>query len=589
MWRSIVSWVEAPAQAQGPVGRARVRVQHLVVFLLNVVGLPYVAAFWWLGLAEAAAVLVAVICLGTWGLFRRTRRGATDVGGLVVAAGFFLTISVALVARGGMTSNSAAWLLLAPVLAFMMVGPRHGVLVGMATALEFVLLWAAEAAGVPFPEGLPAWAEHWMIIIDYPVIALSVSAILWVQTGIWDGVIARLDAANGELEQQVQVRKQAERDALAAAQARYTFLATMSHEIRTPLNGVLGLTDVLLETEMSDDQRQLAGTVKESGQLLRSLLDDVLDFSKIDSGQLEIEAVPYDVTALAEEVVRLWGARAWERRLELAVVVGEGAPRVVVGDPTRLRQILGNLVSNALKFTDAGHVWIRIEAQGGLLRLSVQDTGKGVAPEAMEHIFQPFRQADSTTTRRHGGTGLGLAICRRLATAMEGTLTVRSTLGQGATFVLELPLRTSDEEVAAPAQPEVSAQLGGHRVLVAEDNPVNRMVIRRLLERHDVEVVMAEDGEVCVERWRDARPDLILMDCQMPLLDGYDATRRLRAQGATQPIVALTANTMPGDRARCLEAGMDDHLGKPVRPEELAEALGKWLGRVHAGGATPGA
>ena len=575
-----MGWILAGSPDAGPIERAQVRVQHLVVFLHVLVGPVYMVVFGWLGLWAAVSVLGVAIVGAVYGLLRYTRSGHADVGGIVVSMGFFLTIATALVARGGMTSNSAAWLLLAPVLAFMMVGPRHGVQIGAVTVLVFAGLWGLEFAGVAMPPGLPPEIAHVMILVDYPIVGGVIAALLWVQAGVWDRVVAQLDAGNRRLRDEVVERERAERSAMDAARARYTFLATMSHEIRTPLNGVLGLTEVLLDTPLDAEQRQLATTVRDSGELLRALLDDVLDFSKIDSGRLEIEAVPINLRQLCEDVLGLWRGPAGDASLQLQVVWTGSAPGWIIGDPTKLRQVLGNLVSNAIKFTDHGYVRIVVQADQALL-LEVHDSGIGLDPAASEHIFEPFRQADSTTTRRYGGTGLGLAICRRLAEAMQGTLTVQSTPGEGAVFTLRLPLRLAE----APPEPrpggaEVAEErrpLAGHLVLVAEDNAVNQVVVRRLLERHGIQVVIADDGEACVQQWQACHPDLILMDCQMPVCDGYDAARKIRAAHGELPIIAVTANTMPGDRARSIEAGMNDHLGKPIRPAELEAILSRWL------------
>ncbi len=578
MWSRLLPWIDAIPEALGPVERARVRVQHLIVLLMQVIGLPYAVTFVLLGMLTSGLVNGIVFLGSIVALLGLTRRGYHRLGGMVISVGFFFTITTALVARGGMTSNSAAWLLLSPVLAFMMAGPRHGIVIGFMAASEFVLFWALETVGVPFETSLDPNLAYLLIPFDYAIIAATISLILWAQAGIWDGVIARLDLANQTLTGEISVREEAEAKALAAAKARYTFLATMSHEIRTPLNGVLGLTEVMLHGELNAEQRELATTVRHSGQLLRALLDDVLDFSKIDSGRLDLESVPLDLRRLCEDIVRLWQGPATERGLDLAVQWEAGAPAWVHGDPTRLRQILGNLVSNAIKFTEAGYVHIRVAACDDRLQIAVADTGQGIPESALDHIFEPFRQADSSTTRKHGGTGLGLAICRRLATALGGELSVRSTLGEGTVFRVSLPLDEAEPDEHHSLLQDGELDLTGLRVLVAEDNPVNRMVVRKLLERFDLEVVLAENGEQCVAAWQQVAPDMVLMDCQMPVCDGYEATRRLRALGADMPIVALTANTMPGDRARCLAAGMDDHLGKPIRPDELEAALARWIG-----------
>lgn len=569
----ITAWVDKEA-GMDPVTRTRVRVQHLVGLLLVLIGGTYVALFVWLGLIFASWFLAIVIVIAQVGLFGFTRQGRPDIGGRIVSVSVFATITNALIARGGMDSNSAAWLLLVPVLAFLMVGSRHGVLTSVAAAVAFVAIWAAEHFNVAMPPGLPEEVCHWLIILDYPTIALTIAGMLWVQAGVWDRVISQLDQTNHQLIDEVVVRKRAEEAAYESARARSAFLAIMSHEIRTPLNGVLGLTDILMGTTLTNEQRQLTATVRDSGEQLRSLLNDVLDFSKIDSGHLDLEMMPVDLRSLCQAVVALWHGPAREQGLSLTVRFDESIPKWIRSDPTRLRQILGNLVSNAIKFTPSGHVLIHVRG-GERLTIDVEDSGIGLEDGAEARIFEPFRQADNTTTRNHGGTGLGLAICRRLTEAMEGTLSVSSVLGQGTTFTLDLPLVIL-EPVAAPSNTDEALPLEGC-VLVAEDNPVNQMVIRHKLERHGLRVLIAENGDHCVRMWGDRRPDLILMDCQMPVMDGYTATRRIRAIDPLTPIIAVTANTMPGDRKLSLEAGMNGHLGKPIEREELTAVLQQWL------------
>jgi len=557
-----------------PVTRTRVRVQHLIGLLLVLIGGTYVGLFVWLGLTFASVFLAFVIVIAQLGIFGFTRRGRPDLGGRIVSVSVFATITNAMIARGGMDSNSAAWLLIVPVLAFLMVGTRHGVFTSVAAAVTFVLVWAAEHFGLLMPPGLSEEVMHWLIIMDYPTIAMIIAGMLWVQSGVWDRVITQLDDANRQLIDEIAVRRRAEEEAIEAARARSAFLATMSHEIRTPLNGVLGLTDILLDSGLSQEQRQLATTVRGSGEQLRSLLNDVLDFSKIDSGHLDLEMMPVDLRGLCEGVVALWNGPAQERGLSLTLGIDESCPKWISSDPTRLRQILGNLVSNAIKFTPKGHVRIRVSG-GERLTIAVEDTGIGLEEGAEARIFDPFRQADSSTTRNHGGTGLGLAICQRLTEAMKGNLSVSSVLGEGTTFTLDLPLKVLNSADAASTTLE-TVRLQGC-VLVAEDNRVNQVVIRHQLERHGLHVMIAENGDHCVRMWGERRPDLILMDCQMPVMDGYTATRQIRAFDSDIPIIAVTANTLPGDRLRSIEAGMNGHLGKPIERDELTAVLQRWL------------
>jgi PAS domain S-box-containing protein len=542
---------------------------------------------------------------------------------------------------------------------------------------------------------------------------------------VWNGVIMDVTQVK---EAELKLSRYAARlahtavQAEAAAKAKSEFLATMSHEIRTPINGVIGMTSLLLETPLSAEQRDWAGTIRSSGEALLCVINDVLDFSKIEAGKLDLEAHPFDLRALLEESLELVAEMAHRKKLEICAVIEDGAPSCLVGDPPRLRQILLNLLSNGIKFTEAGEVVLsaRLEEQSGdtcRLRFEVRDTGIGVTEETKARLFQSFSQADSSTTRRYGGTGLGLAISKRLVNLMGGEIGVDSVMGSGSTFWFTVVLKRA-ENVPSPASldslrgkralvvddnrtnrsilmkeignagmmvtvaatgtealtllenaarrgspfelgvldlhmpqmnglmltreirsreslgrmhlvmltsdrdPEEAAEAGklgvgsflvkpvrqavllkaialmfghgheaersapvveqpklGGRVLVAEDNRTNQKVIVMRLERLGCAVDVANDGLEAVQAASATAYDLILMDCQMPVMDGFQATRAIRMQGGRRvPIVALTANAMEGERERCLDAGMDDYLAKPVRPADLVYKLQQWLG-----------
>ncbi|HEX8374470.1 MAG TPA: ATP-binding protein, partial [Geminicoccaceae bacterium] len=402
--------------------------------------------------------------------------------------------------------------------------------------------------------------------------------------------------ARREAEDARREAEEARRQAEEAARAKADFLAAMSHEIRTPLTAVLGMADLLAAEELTGRQKGYVAAIRTSGRHLLSVVNDILDFSRIEAGRLELERVDFSVPGLLEEVRSLLAPQARERGLELRFELDEHSPPIGVGDPTRLRQVLLNLVGNALKFTHEGGVAVAVSSRPegeGRVRLlfEVRDTGIGMTPGQAAGLFQAFAQADRSTARRYGGTGLGLAISRRLVEAMGGAIGVESAPGAGSLFWFEAPFEVGDAAVASERATFDPASVRPLRLLLAEDIELNRDLLGDMLGRHGHEVVFAEDGAEAVERAAAGGFDVVLMDVQMPVVDGVEATRRIRAlppPAGRVPIVAQTANVMASERERYLAAGMDGHVMKPVEWGDLFAALARHGGRGGDAGTAGG-
>ena len=392
------------------------------------------------------------------------------------------------------------------------------------------------------------------------------------------------------LQQRLQDAKNAAEE---AARLKADFLSTMSHEIRTPLNGVIGMTDLLLTTPLDNEQSEFVRIIKLSADALLAIINDILDLSKIEAGRLILEHTEFSLRQIVEDCVDLLSAKAKEKELSLSCVVAAGMPDQLIGDPTRIRQILLNFLSNAIKFTTHGEVLASAELEAGasderpVVKIAVRDSGIGLSEAAMANLFQPFSQADSSTTRKYGGTGLGLSICKRLAEAMAGEIGVSSVPGVGSTFWVRIPLALGAEKPAPPqafssAAAERGQRISGKRhLLLAEDNPINQRVAVHVLNKLGYAVDVVDNGALAVAAVAAGDYALVLMDCQMPEMDGFAATAAIRRAEADSDrhltIVAMTANALSGDREQCLAAGMDDYIAKPVDAARLKTLLAAWL------------
>lgn len=490
---------------------------------------------------------------------------------------FWVVICIAMLTVG-VSGNTWAWLLCLPAIASLVAGKITGVIWAIISGITLWVFAYMQYIGTEFAFANTAESTQPLTLaFEASLVLLMLSTAIFVFRGGQSAAEEKLSATVKQLEKEVHDRTLAENEARQSEQAKASFLAAMSHELRTPLNGVIGASQLLQDGDLPSKKKELIDVVLQSSETLLELINNVMDLSRLDSNTIELEKVPVDLRDLFTTTLAPLKFQSTEKSVNFSVIIEDDIPKYVVGDPTRLRQILLNLAGNAVKFTSSGEINIVLDTALERLRLRISDTGIGISKKAQASLFEPYVQADKTTMRKFGGSGLGLTIVKQLVSAMEGKIVVNSVPGRGATFTVFLPM----EKTSAPPTKTTNRadiKLPQLAIIVADDNAVNQMVLSRLLEADGHKVVAVSNGKEVIEYLPDHDVDLIMMDLQMPIMDGVTAVRKIRAMRgsrSTIPVIAVTANVIHEDPEDLMASGMTGFLSKPFIREELREALQK--------------
>ena len=576
-----------------PSHARRIQYIYTVLLLMLVVSIPFlIRAIQWnipiriFGVGSAFLIAVTLITINPY-------RRKLLLNGYIAVFALVVAVVPAILSNGGFSGAAIGWLTILPLLGGFLIGPRSAIIW---TAISITILFSfyiAESQGIVFPNLTPAEFIQSQKLLQYIGIII---ALFFIVSSFLSSLLAsesHFKELIVELESEIKQRKLAEHNAKKASKAKSDFLSNISHELRTPMNAIMGMAQLTLDSNLNIEQQHQIKVIDTSSKFLLDIINDILDFSKIEANKLQLDISPFPFNEMLANLEAMFSFEAQKKQLVLHFDIDPKIPPVLVADELRLNQILSNLISNAIKFTNSGDVVVSAKAEQDTMDkfnilFSVRDTGIGIPTQSINSLFDPFTQADSSITRKFGGTGLGLTITKRLIDLMEGSINVLSKEGQGSEFQVRIQVKTQLNS----SQPTINASknkmelnklnpspLKGRYLLVVEDNIVNQEVAKKILQKLGAHVVIADNGLDALERLNSQEFDAILMDLQMPVMDGLQATKAIRKQDkfSQLPILAMSAHVKQSDIDECIEAGMNDYIPKPYRKEQLLDTLNTWL------------